>query len=539
MNKISIPKIIKALILCRVSGDRQVREGHGLDSQEQRCRKYAEEKGYLVENVFYDEGITGAIFERKGLQELLKYLDEHPFDNYVVIFDNLDRIAKDVLVHWRIRGELSRRGATVESPNFHFEDTPEGRLFENITASTNQYGRENNTRQVSQKMKSRLEDGYYCFPAPIGFKYKKIKGRGKILFPKYPQANIVEEALEGFANDRFLRQVDMARFLESKKEILGKKKIYRFFINRILENVFLYAGWVEYLKWDISKRKGKHEGIIKNDICEKILKKLDKKPEKKITARDKAEFPLRGLVYCNVCGKKMTGSNVKGKLRYYAMYTCNNKDCSANPKNIQKHILEREYINLLKNTAPESQIIELSKAIALDVWKESIKGLNISQKSLESEIREKEKAIKSYLRLIPKVKSDLMREKYEEQIEGLEREVRELKGESLDTSKMNFEEALQEVMEFVGTPLKYWEKSGLEGKLEVHQMVFPENLKFDLQNGFGTPKKALPFRINRDLVSTKSRDVGYRGLFLKRVIEELRGWSKLISSCQQLGLSIG
>ena len=43
---------IKALIYCRVSSERQKTEGHGLDSQEQRCRLYCEQKGYEVEGQF-------------------------------------------------------------------------------------------------------------------------------------------------------------------------------------------------------------------------------------------------------------------------------------------------------------------------------------------------------------------------------------------------------------------------------------------------------------------------------------------------------
>ena len=48
-----------ALIYCRVSSDRQVREGHGFEGQESRCRTYALDKGYEVVGVFRDEGVAG------------------------------------------------------------------------------------------------------------------------------------------------------------------------------------------------------------------------------------------------------------------------------------------------------------------------------------------------------------------------------------------------------------------------------------------------------------------------------------------------
>jgi hypothetical protein len=42
------PKLQKAVIYCRVSGTKQVREGDGLGSQETRCREFAGHKGYWV-----------------------------------------------------------------------------------------------------------------------------------------------------------------------------------------------------------------------------------------------------------------------------------------------------------------------------------------------------------------------------------------------------------------------------------------------------------------------------------------------------------
>lgn len=65
----------KAVIYCRVSSDRQVNEGHGLNSQEKRCRDFANVKGYKVVKVFYDEGVSGGLFDRPAMKSLINYLD--------------------------------------------------------------------------------------------------------------------------------------------------------------------------------------------------------------------------------------------------------------------------------------------------------------------------------------------------------------------------------------------------------------------------------------------------------------------------------
>ena len=66
----------KSLLYCRVSSIRQSSEGHGLDSQEHRCREYASQKGYIVEKVFRDSFTGGGDFmKRPAMSEMLGYID--------------------------------------------------------------------------------------------------------------------------------------------------------------------------------------------------------------------------------------------------------------------------------------------------------------------------------------------------------------------------------------------------------------------------------------------------------------------------------
>ena len=79
----------KALIYCRVSSGQQVSEGSGLESQEHRCIAYAQNKGLNVVKVFRDEGISGGLFDRPAMKELLKFLDKNNTEKFVVIFDDI------------------------------------------------------------------------------------------------------------------------------------------------------------------------------------------------------------------------------------------------------------------------------------------------------------------------------------------------------------------------------------------------------------------------------------------------------------------
>ena len=500
-----------SLISCRVSSEKQVSEGNGLKTQEQRCKKYSDEKGYIYEDTFFDEGISGAILERPAIKKMLEHIDKNPNKKYVAIFDDINRIARDIEVHWAIKRAFELRGATVESPNHKFEDTPEGKFIETILAGKSQLDREQNTRQVKQKMKARMEMGYYCLcQRPFGYDYKKNEIHGKLLSPTEPEVGYVKTALEGFANDSFLNQVDVLNFFQENKEHLKGRIINLNFVKRILSQI-IYAGYIEYPRWEVSRRKGHHEAIIDLETFEKIQHKLNKEERKRPNLRDRIEFPLRRIVNCSICGKKMTGSKVKGKLKYYMVYTCNNKNCTAKPKNIHTQVLENEYIKLLNTIAPEKEIIELTEIISLDVWNKSISKLKSSEEDIMIEIKNKEKQKENFINLASKAKSEKIKEEYELNAEHLINEISRLKKQSSKTDNFDYDEAWDEVRNFLRTPAKYWGSASLEGKFMVHNLIFLENPTFNLKNGFGTPKISLPFAIKGILSDAKFAHVGREG----------------------------
>lgn len=176
-------------IYCRVSSKTQENEGHGLGSQETRCRQYAEAKGYEVMAVFPDTISGGGDFiKRPGMVALLSFLDAQPSEQYVVIFDDLKRYARDVEFHLKLRREMETRGAIRECLNFNFMDSPEGKFQEIIIAASGQLEREQNQRQVSQKMAARMQNGYWVHAVPAGYKYVREKGRGSLVVPDQPLA---------------------------------------------------------------------------------------------------------------------------------------------------------------------------------------------------------------------------------------------------------------------------------------------------------------------------------------------------------------
>ena len=292
-----------AIIYCRVSSISQENEGHGLESQETRCRQYAASKGYEIAAVFPDTITGGGDFmKRPGMVALLSFLDAQPDERFVVIFDDLKRFARDTRFHLDLREAFRSRRATIECLNFKFDETPEGEFIETIIAAQGALERKQIGRQTAQKMKARMESGYWVHNAVIGYRYEIVKGRGRMLFPNPPLDAIVREGFEGYASGRFRTQAEVKRFFETFPDFPrnGKGVITQQKVVDILTHP-LYTGHICSKNYGIDWLEGHHEPLISLETFEKVQQRRQGAvlaPRRKNIGD---QFALRGMVLCADC----------------------------------------------------------------------------------------------------------------------------------------------------------------------------------------------------------------------------------------------
>lgn len=136
-------------------------------------------------------------------------------------------------------------------------------LVETVIAAQGELERHQIRRQTLQKMKARVEQGFYVFRQPVGYRYMAMKGQGSLLFKDESVAPLVQEAMEGFASGRFQTQAEVKRFLEQHPEFPrdAKGEVRNQHVADILKRP-VYAGMVEAPRWGVSLRKGHHEPLI-------------------------------------------------------------------------------------------------------------------------------------------------------------------------------------------------------------------------------------------------------------------------------------
>ena len=254
---------------------------------------------------------------------------------------------------------MNKRNARPECLNFKFEDTPEGAFIETILAAQGQLEREQNSRQVKQKMRARFENGYWLFPPVLGYRFATVPGHGKMLVPDEPNASIVREALESFACGHLQSATEVARFLTSKPSI-PKNKYGEYSAKQATDLLTRphYAGFISSEKWNIYMLPAQHEPLITLHTWEKIQERLA--GNTKIISRvDTSEdFPLRGFVECPCCGNAMTAAWSKGRSRHYGYYVCQTRKCELKGKSIRREKMETEFEEFLHGIEPSPQLFE-------------------------------------------------------------------------------------------------------------------------------------------------------------------------------------
>jgi len=516
MNKDNniIGQATQALIYCRVSSTKQRIEGSGLESQEQRCRAYAEDQGYDVEAVFPDDVSGGGDFMRRpGMVALLSYLDAQKGKPYVVIFDDLKRFARDTEFHLKLRREFSRRGAKIECLNFRFEDTPEGKFIETVIAAQGELEREQNRRQVVQKMQARVEGGFWVFRAPVGYRYVNApSGGGKILVPDDVLAPVVREALEGFATGHFASQAEVQRFLERNPHFPKDRKdgtLRPMTVTRLLKKV-VYAGYVEAPKWGVSLRKGQHEGLISFETFERIQDNLEGRKRLPAARKDfNEDFPLRGFVQCGCCGNAMTAAWSKGCRKHYAYYRCETRGCEAKSKSVPRAKMESAFEEIMEGLQPARGLFDLAKAMLRDAWDMRLAISHGERDELQKQLKEVDRQIGSLLDRIVDATSASVVSAYEARIEKLERQKIVL-AERVETTvppKGRLEDCIELALNFLASPWNIYKNGDFAMRQTVLRLVFSEPLKYGQNGVYGTPELSFPFKYLAGISGSKSEMV--------------------------------
>ncbi|MGB9859866.1 MAG: recombinase family protein [Moorellaceae bacterium] len=320
-----------AVIYVRVSTEDQARHGYSLEAQEEACRRKAMELGATRVEIYRDEGYTGEIMERPGLQAALAAAKSAAF---FIAYDP-DRLSRRLAHQLLLVETIEKAGCRLEFVTMDWQATPEGRLFYSLRGAIAEYEKEKFKLRSQFGRLAKAKQGYLPFnPKTYGYLYSEGKYE-------------IDEAKAAV----YRRMVDMALSGKSCSEIAAalnaegipgpqSDRWYRQTVRRVLKNP-AYKGTLYVHMYDteghkaIRQRGGSasprirpQEDWVAVPVPPLISPEEWELLQQAITARRRGNqggktyyYPLSGLVYCGLCGGSMCGSYGKSRkgniFRYY------------------------------------------------------------------------------------------------------------------------------------------------------------------------------------------------------------------------------
>ncbi|MEA3014316.1 MAG: site-specific recombinase [Sphingomonadales bacterium] len=486
-----------AVIYCCVSSAKQTTRGDGLSSQETRCREYAKYRNYEVGRVFKDD-VSGGVVGRPGMKAMLAYLRANRKRPHVVIIDDISRLARGLEAHLKLRAEIAGAGGILESPSVEFGEDADSQLVEFLLASVSQHQRQKNGEQTMNRMRARTLNGYWVFQAPIGYKYKKAPGGGKMLVPHEPLASIVRDALEGYASGRLDCKAAVKRFLEAHPEfptcrhgVVMDQRVFWLLTQP------LYAGYLQVPRWDIGLRKAQHQALISFDTYERIQMRLAGNVRAPSRVDVTADFPLRGFVACDDCGHPMTANWSKGRRTSYPYYLCRQPGCVSRGKSVARAKIEDAFELLLRSLTPARELFNLASARFRDVWNAHMRTASERKAGMKREIVEIDRKIALLLDRVVEAESTTVMKALERRVEEMEQRKLGLAEAMLscDAPVRDYDASFRTALGFLANPWNLWTSDRLEDKRAVLKLTFSDLLRYDRNEGFRTPEIAFPFKM--------------------------------------------
>ncbi len=486
-----------AVLYCRVSTKRQAKEGNGLQSQSTRAREYASHRGHRVIAEFTDD-VSGKFSQRPGFDEMLAFIRTKRKLGIVVIIDDISRMARDVRGHFDLKESIFRAGATLESPSIEFGEDSDSILIEHLLASVSQHQRQKNGEQAKNRMRARLQGGYWVFNAPIGYRYQRSPAGGSILVRDEPIASIIADGLEQYASGHLTSQAEVKRFFEAHPQfpICRHGYLTNEQAKRILTNV-VYAGYVESKVWGVSLRQGQHEGVISLETFQRVQERLTGKPFAPVRLDINEQFPMRGVVVCGDCNHPLTANFSKGRTKVYPYYICRHRPCEKFGKSVARDKIEGAYEDLLRQMTPSHELVDVFSTLFRKRWDEATGKTKERRTAIKMQTAAVEKKITQLLDRIVESESVTVIGAYERKVEELEREKLVLaeKNDRCGTALPSYDETFRTAFEFLGNPWNLCKSGSLEDKRIVQKLTLASHLEYDWKEGVRTPEISLPFKV--------------------------------------------
>jgi len=354
------------------------------DSQAAVCRDHIAKQsaeGWFEVACYSDPAYSGGTMNRPGIRALIRHIETGEVK--IVLIFKLERVLRSTDEWGPFRAFLQKHGCKLVSPTEDLsEETPSGRLKNNIIMCVSEYDRLNTADKIRIKLNEQAKRGFWTGgQVPFGYLYDEAaQGLSphpveaatlRRIFAMAAQLTSLTE-IANTLNDEGLRtRARIFNRRDGRKQNIGEKRFRSDIIRRLITRP-LYAGRV---RMNGKEFPGLHEALVTADLWERAnaaIRPALLPAARRFRARDKHFHVLKGVAHCGCCGRAMI-PNASGKLdpdgKPYRYYTCGyahkeRSDAKCPVRHVSANALETAVIGFLGACSQHFEVLAATVANA-------------------------------------------------------------------------------------------------------------------------------------------------------------------------------
>lgn len=311
---------IRAVAYCRYSSSNQ--HETSIEGQMRSIEEFCKKQNWILVSSYQDRAVSGTTDNREQFQKMISDSYNHNFERVVVY--KLDRFARNRYDSIIYKNKLKKNDVLLCSVNENLTDSPESVILESLLDGINEYY----SKALSQiVIRGHLENAYKCVHnggiPPLGYRVNSERKLEVV----HEEAKIVKLIFElytqGYGYSYILDRLNELNYHTKTGRTFSKSSLYEILSNPKYMGTFVYN---RLASKDIDGKRNGHKNKPADKIicieggCDKIVSKAMFDKAQRIKAANKRNagrysskemYLLSGKVFCDCCGRKMTGNRSK------------------------------------------------------------------------------------------------------------------------------------------------------------------------------------------------------------------------------------
>lgn len=356
--------MLTAYLYIRVSTDEQAQKGYSQRSQTDRLIRYCKLNHIsIAESIFED--FSAKTFQRPEWNTLYTKLKSLKNQFPIILFTHWDRFSRNITEAYSMLERLNKMNVQLQAIEQPIDfSVPESKIILAMYLATSEVENDRRSANVRLGMRKAKLEGRWVHKAPIGYKNITSSDGQKFIIAHEPEASIISNAFETIAREEgYMRDAYREAFAKGLK--CSESTFYQLLRNPI------YCGKIFIPQFREEKSRvveGIHKKIIPVILFDQVQKILNDhrnklKPKIKRTTINE-DLILRGVLLCPNCGKTLTGSASKGRLKRYYYYHCSH-GCTFR---MRADFVNQQFLVMIKSLKAKKPFIEFYNKILKETY---------------------------------------------------------------------------------------------------------------------------------------------------------------------------